>query len=269
MKKNISLLYRLTFIIFAVWGLIEYCDETTSIFSQLAHFAPAVILLCLLCIIPVFILSLKNTSPAFLIEIKGGITLLSSFLLIMYSHLFFAFENSKWILCILLPIMLILDWLLFDKKGSFMPRDLIIWLGIFAGIILLSFFMDIPFLSDILNFLKTSDNLFKLIFSLLGLSLILYLLDSLMGSSKKNNQLFNSTLLRLIFIFLEIFCIWDISSSQLTRFINSFKYYSLFINFLYHTACEILFPNPGLNCCPPHWELGVLTTAPPGKSRMS
>ena len=45
---------------------------------------------------------------------------------------------------------------------------------------------------------------------------------------------------------------------------------SLFFFFwLCHTSCSILFPHPGINPCPLHWEPGVLTTEPSRKSLSS
>ena len=47
----------------------------------------------------------------------------------------------------------------------------------------------------------------------------------------------------------------------------------VFLFFVFFFACVVqhagsLFPNRGLSPCPLHWERGVLTTGPPGKSRV-
>ena len=61
--------------------------------------------------------------------------------------------------------------------------------------------------------------------------------------------------------------------NKLTFIKNILKFFIQFYLFLFIlffwlrcTACGILFPDQGSNPCPLHWELGVLTTGPSGKS---
>jgi len=46
-----------------------------------------------------------------------------------------------------------------------------------------------------------------------------------------------------------------------------FKFIWLFWSLV--ATCRIKFPDQGLNLGPLHWEPGVLTTGPPGKSHIS
>ena len=239
MKKNISLIYRLCFIIFAVWGLFEYSGYTATP-TLLLGFVPMVVFLSLTCITIVFIMSLKSVPKGAMLTVKSICTLLSVIVLIMNFEIIFNFFTKGWITGVLLPVMMVLDWLLFDKKGSFSPRDFLIWLGAVAGLLLLInyFFGNVPWLSDIVNFLRNPENLFKLITGLLGTALFMYLLDSVFG--KGGSERFNSILLRLLFLVLEGYCYVQIAASSLGRFISSLKYYSLCINFLCFLCIAVL-----------------------------
>jgi len=237
MKKNISLIYRLCFIIFAIWGLFEYSGYTVNP-QALLGFVPMVVFLCLACITVIFIISLKAVPKGAILTFKGLCTLLSVIVLIMNSQILFHFFSKGWITGVLLPVMMVLDWVFFDKKGSFSPRDFLIWLATISGLLILLSFLDVPWLSDIVNFLRNPDNLFKLIMGVLGTALFMYLLDSLFG--KGGSSKFNSVLLRLFFLILEGYCYIKIAASSLGRFISSLQYYSLCINFLCFLCIAVL-----------------------------
>ncbi len=239
MKKNISLIYRLCFIIFALWGLFEYSGYTVNPYALLG-FVPMVITLCAICIAVVFILSLKAVPKGAMLVVKGLCTLLAVIVLIMNSHIILSFFTNGWITGVLLPIMMISDWLLFDKKGSFSPRDLLIWLGVLAGLLLLLnyVFGDIPWLSDIISFLRNPENLLRLLLGIGACALLMYLIDSIFGGG--GSESFNSLLLRLAFLLAEGYCFREIAASSLGRFITSLKYYSLFINFLCFLCIAVL-----------------------------
>lgn len=228
MQKTLSLIYRLSFIIFALWGLLEYSGYAPNP-AALLGFTPLVIGICTVCILAVFLFSLKNQPPVILTKIKGVCTLLAVLVLILHLDIALSFFTSGWITGVLLPLMMILDWLFFDKKGSFSARDLLIWLGLLAGLLLLlgSIFKDIPWLQDIVGFLQNPDTLMRLIGGVIAASLLMYILDGLLGGSK-----LNATLLRFIFLVLEGFCFVKIANASLGRFLSSMQYYSLFINFL-------------------------------------
>ncbi len=231
MKKNISLFYRLCFVIFALWGLFEYSGYTFNP-SVLLGFVPMVISLCLVCIAVIFILSLKCVPKGAILTFKGLCTLLSVIVLIMHGGIFSNFFTNGWITGVLLPVMMILDWLLFDKKGSFTPKDLLIWLGSIAGLLLLVNFVfgNLPWLNDFISFLRNPKNLLNLILGILGAALLIYLIDAIFGNG--GSEKFNSILLRTAFLILEGYCFVQIASSSLSKFIISLKYYSLCINFL-------------------------------------
>ena len=239
MKKNISLFYRLCFIIFALWGLFEYSGYTFSS-TALLGFVPMVITLCEVCIAVIFILSLKSVPKGAMLMVKGLCTLLSVIVLIMHGSIILSFFTNGWITGVLLPIMMILDWLLFDKKGSFTPKDLLIWLGIIAGLLLLLnyVFGNLPWLSDFINFIRNPKNLLNLILGVAGAALLMYIIDAIFGGG--GSEKFNSILLRTAFLILEGYCFVQIAASSLGRFITSLKYYSLYINFLCFLCVAVL-----------------------------
>ena len=232
MKKHIALIYRFAFIFFAVWGLTEYMGYSWQP-ERLLGFAPLTDLLCLIIILLIFILTLKKEPAKAFFEIKGALTLLAVMVLIINSHMFFKFFTDGYITTVLLPFMMLLDFLFFDKKGNFSPRDLIIWLALTALLAALAGLFDLPWLSDISAFLKDKDNLAKFLLGTLAVALAMYLLSCLLGGNvSKGTEAFNAMLLRLIFLVLEGWCYVGIAGSSLGKFIKSLKYYSLFINFL-------------------------------------
>ena len=232
MKKHIALIYRLAFILFAVWGLTEYMGYSWQP-ERLLGFAPLTDLLCLIIILIIFIFTLKKEPAKAFYEIKGALTLLAFMVLIIHSHMFFRFFTGGYITAVLLPFMMLLDFLFFDKKGNFSPRDLIIWLALAALVAALAGLFDFPWLSDISDFLKDKDNLIKLLLGTLFAALLMYLLSCLFGGGvSKGTEAFNAMLLRLIFLILEGWCYAKIAGASLGTFIKSLKYYSLFINFL-------------------------------------
>ena len=59
------------------------------------------------------------------------------------------------------------------------------------------------------------------------------------------------------------------TSQTLTHSLNSASRLVLLLLFVFWPHIQhagSYFPNPRLNPCPPHWEHGILTTGPPGKS---
>ena len=237
MKKTLSYIYRLCYIIFALWGLTQY---TILSGRTAAGFIPLVNILCLTVMLIVFFLSLKGKIPRFLNNIKCICTILALILPVMNIGIISSFFSEGWILSVLTPLMLLLDWLLFDKKGSFSLYDLLVWLLSVAGILLLLNWLlgDMPFLADIINFLRNPKTLLPLIMCLALAGLFMYLFDALFGGKNLN---INSGLLRIIYLILEIYCFVKISGLSLGVFIGNLKYYSLFINFLCFLCVAIIF----------------------------
>lgn len=232
MKKHIALIYRFAFILFAFWGLAEHMGYAWQP-QNLLGFAPLTDLLCLLCILFIFIFTLKKEPTKLLFEIKGVLTMLAFIVLIINSDMIGRLFSEGYIISVLLPLMMILDFLFFDKKGSFSPHDLLIWLALAAGLLSLAAFLNLPWLADISAFLKDRDNLIKLILGVLAAAGLMYLISSIFGGKmSKGSESFNASFLRLIFLLLEAWCFVQIAHSSLGQFIRSLKYYSLFINFL-------------------------------------
>ncbi len=227
MKKIISLIYRLSFIIFSLWGLFEYCGGNTK---KLTNFVPLVDIICLICILAIFFISLKTSPSPIVLKIKGGCTLLAFTVILLSSDMLLAFSLKGWITAILLPVMMMLDWLFFDKKGSFSPKDLLSWLGALAAILA---FLYLIGLKDLLIFFADPSVLLKLIAGLAAMALLMYILDALLGGGiSKNSERFNTILFRVIFLILEGWCFVQISDYNMRKFLSSLEYYSVFVNFL-------------------------------------
>lgn len=238
MKKNLSYIYRLCFIIFAIWGIFEHTEYTFSP-EKLFRFVPTVIFACLICITIVFILSLKSVSKGAILSVKGFCTLLSVIVLVLNGGIIFDFFTKGWILGVLLPVMMITDWLIFDKKGGFSFKNLLMWLGIIiVGLLLINYaFGSMPFLSDIIEFLKNPENLTKLALGLGGAALAMYILDALLSGSPLDKL---SVIFRPLFLVLEAYCFKQTANHSMGNFITELKYYSLFINFLCFLCIAVL-----------------------------
>jgi len=110
MKKTVSQIYRLAFILFYIWATFE------SIFLsgggiRNAFSAPALLAdtCAFLVVLASFIFSVIGSIPEVLIRIKGAVTAMAFLVLVLAFSMFFTPSAPGWILNILLPVMMILD----------------------------------------------------------------------------------------------------------------------------------------------------------------
>lgn len=239
MKKTISIIYKLAFLVLSIWAVLENVTyKISNILPSLQNFTIFSNILFIICMVIVFLALLQRKSYKWLTHIKGICTLLASFLIIFNINQLTNFINIQWILSIFLPAMIILDWLFFDTKGKIKLYDLLIWLV--SLIALISVFLSLlNKLFGIENFLTAAgfsgniSDLLKYLPQLIGTGLLIYFLDNIFSSKKqkKLSEMFKY-LFRIIFIILEIYSFYLLSNQNISLFLISLINYSPLVNFL-------------------------------------
>ena len=239
MKKTVSIIFRLAFLVFGIWAILENVSfNILSVIPSLSNFTVFSNTLCIITIGIVFFVSLKKTPGAWLTHIKGVCTLLAWLIFLLNSSILIHGISTDWILKIFLPIMMILDWLFFDSKGRLKLSDLLLWLaGLIALVTGFIYLLSKLFgMDDFLNMAGLGSHLstlLNLLPYLLGIGFLMYLLDNLFSKKgKKNSRELLKMIFRLCFIILEIFSFYILSGAQLPTFLASLRHYPALINFL-------------------------------------
>lgn len=239
MKKTISIIYRLAFLIFGIWAVFENVSyKLASLFPSFQNLTVFSDVLCIICISMAFAVTLKKKSYSWITHIKGICTLLAWLVLFMNINILFYGISTQWVLKIFLPAMMIFDWIIFDKKGSMKIHDLLLWI---AGLIALicGFLYLLNKLFGIKNFLDVlgSENGLSQLLGYLpyiaGMGFLMYLLDNIFSSKGRKNALDLFRLLfRVLFIIMEIYSFYILSGMKLTGFLSSLLHYPALVNFL-------------------------------------
>lgn len=239
MKKTLSMIYRFVFILFSVWGICRKVGFSILAFSpEILNFTLFIDLLCFLCIFVVFIVSITRKPGRIITVIKTALTLCAVLVFLQNLHIIRGEITYDWILGILLPVMMLLDWLLFDQRGSIRLYDPLIWLAAAALIFgalaaLLKKIFGVDDLWKVLGMFADNDGLKRLLLQALGVGAGLYIADCIGSALSKRS--FNSAfslIYRLVFLALELYAFLNTVGRELTRFIYSLRYYELLSNFL-------------------------------------
>lgn len=158
MIKNrvISLVYKIITAILAFTGLLIATDIFTGAFSEtfIFYYTNQSNILCLISMVLSAIYCAKDIKKSgtkglstFAPRFKGAVVLAITVTCLVYWGMLHTAGESESVSSILLhlvvPVMVILDWLLFDEKGKFKKFDPILWLciplvyDIFANIVAL------------------------------------------------------------------------------------------------------------------------------------
>lgn len=204
MKKTLSMIYRLGYIVFFLWAMFENAFLSyDTIFSSFSRPESLTNFICFLCILAVFIFSVLGNIPKVLMRIKAVCTALAVFILAVNLPVWFFPERYGWLLKVMLPALMFLDWLIFDKKGSFKLLDvLFMLLGIALLYLLWSALNGNLFdLDGLINFLGGYDNILNTILFTLGAGALMFLLDKLFsGKGSKNLWDLFSLVYRIAFL---------------------------------------------------------------------
>lgn len=239
MKKTASIIYRFIFIIFSVWGIAQKLGfNILWLTARIMNFTLLVDILCFLCILAVFIIGITHKPSGIILAIKTALTFCSGLVLLENFSIFKAGLSYEWILGILLPAMMIIDWLVFDDKGKIRLRDLLIWICAAAGLLLgtallLKTLFGIDDVWNVLGMFKDWGGLRDLVLKALGIAAFLYIFDCLYSAlvKRKFDSAF-SLIYRIIFLVLEIYAIINTLGNKMTSFLYGLKYYHILVNFL-------------------------------------
>ena len=239
MKKTVSIMYRFIFILFSIWGI---CGTTgMSIFNLTPYifdFTLFVNILNFLIILPIFLISISGYHGKILGFFKSIATMLSFTVLADNIYLMGFGVSYAWILGVFLPLMMIGDWLLFDKKGALSLSDIISWiLGALVFFVLHRILLDSMLGKDILKSLLDIfgdfNEIWNFLIGLLGIGFLMFLGDSILsGFKNKVARGLWVLLYRVVFLLLEVYALLTVAGNELTSLIMEFKYFHVLANFL-------------------------------------
>ncbi len=239
MKKNFAVIYRLAFVLFSIWAIFEsVAFQIQSLPVKLLNFMVFSDTICLICILIVFIVSLKRSPGQGLRLFKTACTFLALIALSANLQLFFAFENHDWILKVLLPLMMLFDYLFFDNHGKMKFWHLILWLLLSAFVGWLLFVLSeqlfkLPGSLDLLGLFTDKQSLSDLLLNSLLLTGAVFVLDKLFsGELFKDLKSVFVLVFRIIFILLESWAFIKLSGANLYDFLLCLRYYENLVNFL-------------------------------------
>ena len=247
LKRTIALIYRFIFIIFSVWGICQHIGfNILSLSFKMMNFTFVVNVLSLICITAVFVVSVTRGIGVILRTFKNILTFCAIMILLGNTSIIRGTLSYQWILGVLLPLMLVIDWLLFDKKGKLNIYDPFLWL---LGALLLIGILSLLFknILGIDNFLQAiglfnnKDELFELLAKALGLGILMFIFDSILNAFKKKS--FKKTfalIYRLVFLALEVYAFMHHIGTQLPELLSGIKYYYVLTNFLCAVCIAVL-----------------------------
>ncbi len=165
MKKTISMVYRLAYIFFFLFALFTKLNfDIANVDIVLYSFALITDSLSAISMLFYVIMSIKGKPDGLIAKLKLISAFLSLVLLIMNYESIMGIVNVEWILNCLLPIMLLIDYILFDakakliKQSSTLFKALFVALGAFAfykifGLDIAAFIEGLTSFSNLVSFL--------------------------------------------------------------------------------------------------------------------
>jgi len=239
MKKNISVFYRLAFILFSVWAILENVGfKIVNLPGSLLNFTVLADLICMICILFVLMFSFQKKIGQGLYTVKTACTFLALLALAANLQVFTHIMHTAWILKILLPLLMILDHIIFDDNKKLKIWQMLLWLlaAMFVAFmlyVLTDKFLNIANSLGLLGLFNNPRELMQLLLNALLLSLITYLLDKLFsGELFHDIRSMFALFFRLIFVILEIWAFSKLSGMDLKVFLHAIRYYENLINFL-------------------------------------
>jgi len=243
MKRTVALIYRFIFILFSVWGIAQKLGfNILWLTARIMNFTLLIDILCFLCILVVFVVGITHKPTQLLMAIKTALTFCAGLVLLENINIFKTGLTYEWILGILLPTMMIIDWLVFDDKGRICLKDLLIWIGVAAALLLgTALLLKTLFgIDDVWNVLGMFDDwrgLGNLLLKCISIAAFLYIFDCLWSAlmRRKYDSAF-SLIYRIIFLLLQGYAIFNTLGNKMTSFLYGLRYYHILINFL----CAVL-----------------------------
>ncbi len=173
MKKTISMVYRLAYIFFFLLALFTKMNfDISKVDIVLYSFALITDTLSAIAMLFYVIMSIKGKPDGIITKLKLISAFLSLVLLIMNYENIGGNVNIEWILNCLLPLMLLLDYILFDAKAKLIKQTSALFKALFVALGAFAFYKK--FGLDISAFIKGLSNFSNLV----SFAAVLYMLLS-------------------------------------------------------------------------------------------
>ncbi len=221
MKKTLCMIYRLAYIILGLWVFAEYAGYSMPRFFgllPLQNFWFAALLVAFMGL--GFWFLLQNASPRWFETVSLGGVLLSLRMLLHRADILLSFSNPEWMLLILLPFLVLLDWILFASKGKTDIKQLLLAVAAVAGITVL---FHLLFSGDAMN-LMTVNGCLRFLSELIIPAAMLLLLDKLFCGHVKSTGNTLQLLARLAFLVLEGYAFYKLTGGNVHAMISQLKY---------------------------------------------
>lgn len=243
MKRTISLIYRLIYLLLCAWALFDVIGLTAP-GRNILNYAAILHAIAFFVILSVFICTLNGTLPRWLSVCKRFVTFAGALLLVINLPLFRTPFGTYWMLALLLPALLVCDAIFFDKNGAIRLYELLGFLLAAALILGLLWLIGNRLfglsLSDLFPGLGLDGLWQELLGKALGIGLLFYLLGKIADGTSKPGDLVLK-LLRLIYLLAEAIAFYIVSEKSAVGFASQLNRYELFVNLLCFAFVFVVF----------------------------
>lgn len=236
MKKTLSMLYRLAFMIFGVWAFYDYTGfAVLAMRSGLSDFFVWVDILCFFMIACVFFISMHREPTGVVLHIKSVLTFLALFVCALHFDILLQPTRGSWCLTVLLPLMMLADYLLFDRKIRYGLTDVLFWIAALAFLLALwgIFVKRAESFSAFMDMLGGKDTALRGLLSCGLGGAVMYLLDKFFsGSGKPDLANLISFVYRLLYLALTGWALAGLCDRTLLQFVLSLSQFGVASAFL-------------------------------------
>lgn len=235
MKRSISLIYRLFYMILSVWAILQLVNfNLKNILPALMNVTCFSDVLCAVIILVCFLFTIFSSVPEYVLYVKRIFTLLACIVIIINSNLIF--EDSAILLAVylLLPILFVADFLLFDKKRALNLKDFLIGLItiLLIGGLLAWAAKVILGTNDFASALGLGNNLMDLLLKITAFLGAAVVLNAVLSSGEKQLLSLLMRALRIAYLVSLLFAFSDVFGKNINIFFEKVVIYELFVNVL-------------------------------------
>lgn len=143
-NKYFSLIFKILIVLIGIYGLIDSCFKSTSVslsenFSYYTNLSNLLCIIFFIFYIVKMLLNFTNEEHHYYKKMKGTVTLIITVTMLVYNFVLRPFMTDmdgvmnlnsigNYIVHLILPIMVILDYFLFDEKGLYTKKDPLYWI---------------------------------------------------------------------------------------------------------------------------------------------
>lgn len=221
MKKTVCMIYRLAYIILGLWVFAECSGYSMPRFFGLLPTQTFWYSALLLAVMGFgFWFMLQNGAPRWFEAVSCGSVLLALRMLLHRVDILLSLSNPEWLTAILLPLLVLLDWILFAQKGKTDMKQLLLSIAAVAGVSLLFQFL---FTGSNVN-LMTLEGCLRFLSELVIPGAVFLLLDKMFASRAKNIGNTIQLLIKVVFLMLERYAFYKLSGGNVREMMVQLKY---------------------------------------------